>query len=124
MKKFKIFCLLLGLLCIACEKPTESNYYQNVKSWIGKTPEELITSWGEPTQVINNNNRQYYIYMVDKDIPLPGTDGQGGNGQLTYINPLTTTPAYNVNLFCQTTFIVREGIIVDWLFEGNACKAY
>lgn len=114
---------ILGFLC-ACQGPTESNYVRNVKSWVGRTPEELITQWGTPTQVLNNGNEQFYIYTVTKEIPLPETQDQGGNGQLNYISPIQGTSAYQTDLFCQTTFVVRNDRIIDWDFEGNACKAY
>ena len=114
---------VLGFLC-ACQGPTESNYIRNVKSWVGRTPEELITQWGTPSQVLNNGNEQFYIYTITKEIPLSGTQDQGGNGQLNYISPIQGTSAYQTDLFCQTTFVVQNDRIVDWDFEGNACKAY
>ncbi len=119
--KYIIMCLvaLLG----ACSTPTESNYIRNVKAWLGRTPTELVSQWGEPTQVINNGEEQFYIYMVDKNIQLPGTSDRYAQGQLDYISPLESTPAYQINLYCQTTFIVKNDRIMDWLFEGNACKA-
>ena len=118
----RILSLFIFILLCACTGPSVSNYTRNVKSWIGRTPEELTTQWGAPTQVLNNGSEQFYIYSVIKEIPLPNT--QAENELPNDISPIQGTPAYQIDLFCQTTFVVRNDIIVDWSFEGNACKAY
>ena len=121
----KIKYIFMSLICLlgACSTPTESNYIRNVKAWLGRAPAELVSQWGEPTQVLNNGTEQFYVYTVDKDISLPGTNDRYAQGQLDYISPLEGTSAYQMNLYCQTTFVVKNDRIIDWLFEGNACKA-
>ena len=122
MKKYLIILALLGL-CTACESPSTANYRRNVRAWVGRTPQELIAQWGQPTQVLNTENGQDLIYMVEKQIQLPGTNGRYATGPLDYVSPLAGTSAYQTTLFCQTTFVVQNDRIVDWLFEGDACKA-
>ena len=117
------FLIAFIFLCYGCQKPTESEYYKNVQDFIGKTPAELITAWGSPTQIINNSGKTYYIYTRQEEIPLPTAQENYPNGELQYISPLSGTPANNFDLYCQTTFVVSEGIITDWSFTGNNCKS-
>lgn len=117
---------LIGLLTLitACTGPSEQNYEQRVRQMVGKTPEELITAWGEPTQIINHGERQYYVYLWSRVIPLPATQEWNNIGPFEYVSPLTDTTEFDMDLVCQTTFVVRRGQVVDWLFDGNACKSY
>lgn len=117
--------IIIGALAggVACTTPTVSGYTRNVKAWVGRTPEELITAWGPPTQVLENGETLYYIYTVNRTIPLPGTQARDPSGQLQYISPLQETPAYETDLFCQTTFVVSDDVITDWSFQGDACRA-
>ena len=119
----KLLSGLLGL-CAACAGPSEQNYERRVRQMVGKTPAELITAWGEPTQVINHGRGQYYIYLWSRAIPLPETQEWDNIGPVDYIGPLSETGIYDVDLVCQTTFVVRNDKVTDWLFDGNACKSY
>ena len=121
-KQFIMACLLA--LCVACAGPSEQNYQQKVSAWVGKTPAELVTAWGEPTQVIPRGPIQYYVYLWHKAIPLPGTQDWDVVAPIDYVSPLTDTSVYAMDLVCQTTFVVKNDHIVDWLFDGNACKSY
>ena len=121
MKKQFLMLCLLGLM--ACQSPSQSNYVRNVKAWIGHTPEELVTAWGSPTQVLQNGTDQFYLYSVQKVIPLPGTSSTYAQGPTDYISPLQGTSAAQTDLYCETTFIVRDDRIVDWSFMGNNCVA-
>lgn len=122
MTKHLIILALLGI-CTACQTPSEANYRRNMNAWIGKTPQELISQWGQPTQVLNTAEGQDLIYMVEKQIPLPGTNGRYATGQLDYASPLEGTPAYQTTLSCQTIFVVQNNKIINWMFEGDNCKA-
>ena len=116
--------LLFLIICAGCQAPTEENYVRNVKAWVGHTPEELISQWGEPTQVISNQGSQYYIYMIHKDIGLGEMTGNGGINEENAVYPLQNPQVYQADLFCQTTFVVQNGIIQNWSFEGNDCVAH
>jgi len=120
MKKFLLFGLIM---CSACTVPTEVDYMRNVKAWVGHTPAELITQWGEPTQVISDQGKQYYIYMVNKNVGLNEVTAYGGINEENAVYPLQNPQVYNTNLFCQTTFVVQDEEITDWSFNGNDCVA-
>ena len=121
----KKYLWLLGFgLCVACAGPTEQNYTRQVRSWIGKTPEELITAWGQPTQVFEQDNRQYYIYRTERDIPIAGTQDWYNDQIPGYISPIFGAPVYEMQLFCETTFVADNGRITDFAFAGDNCKSY
>lgn len=118
-KKCGMMLLFLG----ACAATPENTYLRNVKAWLGRTPTELTASWGKPTQTFyKSDGTEYLVYMTDKNIYLPGVQDETGNGMLAYDSPLQGTSAYDVQVYCQTTFLVRNNRIVDFLSQGNDCR--
>ena len=115
---------LLFIVLGGCTVPNESNYIRQVSSWLGRTPEELVTQWGEPTQVIPNQGNLYYIYMTKKDIELNNIAADGGTNEENAIYPLENLEVSQANLFCQTTFVIQNGLITNWAVEGDDCVAY
>lgn len=116
-------CLLGLIAACAPQQPTANQYRKNIRAWVGRPTDELIAQWGQPTQVFMKDKMQYLIYVVDKNVALPGTESTLHQGDLRYLSPLADTPAYTVHIFCQTTFTAKDGMISDYMFEGNGCRA-
>lgn len=114
---------LLGVVLASCQSGSSTvfNASNTPSDWVGETPAALISSWGNPTQVINNNGYQYFIYMRAENIIFGDDEGQAGVGPLQMINGIPqATPVGN--LFCQTTFVVEAGQIVKALWQGDGCN--
>ncbi len=75
---------------------------------MGSDVNDLIASWRPPSDVYRlPNGKKMYTWMFDGGaVAVPIGDA-----------------AYAVNRYCKTTFTVnKRGYIVDWRFEGNACR--
>ncbi len=121
MGKFCVLLCVIGLLggCLS----GEARYQRNMRGWVGRTPEELVTQWGSPTQVITNGDTEYFIYRIQKEAPLPNTSAFSTPTNPPILLPINETTRYQETFFCETTFVVQNDRITDWSFEGDACRA-
>lgn len=124
MAKLFLAVLVIVVSCAGCEKPSEMQYRQNMRAWVGKTPEELFSQWGKPSQILNTDKGQTLVYLVEKTDLLSGVGEPYTMKQSGYQSSFQEMPIYQITPFCQTTFIIQNNVIVNWLYEGNACKAY
>ena len=115
--------LFIGLVLLAaCQSGITDSFNAEEKAtdWIGENPVVLINAWGMPTQVINEDGRQYLIYMSADNISFGDEVGEVGTGPLKMINGYPqATPVGK--LFCQTTFVVENGEIINALWQGDGC---
>ncbi|MBQ8558242.1 MAG: hypothetical protein IJ440_05575 [Alphaproteobacteria bacterium] len=107
--KYTIFILNTLLILGGCyNTPYQKfNSKETPIDWIGETPSALISSWGNPTQVINDNTFQYITYTLQ-------------NGQ--NINKSDDTSFTPNEGFCEVTFFVQEGLITKVNQVGNTCQ--
>ena len=87
---------------------------------------ELLSSWGPPDSTYESGGTKYLTYVDDSTVALPGTAPSYWStvvGNTMYSNPVGGTPPLVINKHCKTTFTVQNGTIVDWRWEGNACRA-
>lgn len=126
--------LLIIILCLnACATP--AGYEKKLATEIGKTEQQLITSWGQPNQIkqLKNGDKiltytytgnqilpapEYYdMEMMDEDeIFAPFT--YGGN-----IIPDGNFLGENITDYCQTKFYLKNNLVTSWQYNGNACVA-
>ena len=95
MKKV-IFLATLALIGCA----TESKYRTKLNSWLQRSKEDLVTSWGVPDKT----------YKLDKKTEL-----------LAYTH---STKVNKVKYWCTTTFTLKKDIVDSWIVEGNDCRSY
>ena len=78
-----------------------------LQSWVGHDVNELIHSWGPPTNVyeLPDGSKMYTWRFDGGKVAVPIGD-----------------VAIAVNRYCKTTFTVsKQGKILSWRWEGNAC---
>jgi len=112
MKKTVMMYLLL-LIFNSCA--TTANYNDVVKSWEGADINRLITSWGPPSDVYTmpNGNKMYTWLYVGNSLVATNYN--------QYLSRLETRQIQN---WCKTTFTTdKRDIIINWRWEGNACRA-
>ncbi len=103
--------VILGLLLIL--SGCNNIYYQKFNAdetpldWVGETPSTLISSWGNPTQVINDNSSQYITYTIQ--------NGKNIN------NPVDKSFSPN-QPYCEITFFVQDGLITKVNKTGDSCQ--
>lgn len=118
----KQFILLLSVGMVAGCMSSEAIYKRNMQAWVGRTPEQLITEWGEPTQVITDGGRQFMMYRTEKKVDLPNQSVYSTTTNPPILLPINQTTNYQETFFCETTFVVQNDRITDWLSEGDACR--
>lgn len=142
MKKY----LIISVILIFQGCATTANYEKILSTWVGSHIDNLISSWGPPQgsfplsdggQVIEYENARNvqlggYSYTQPQTTYHSGSAtayGTGGSATGTYSGTTTTyvqkqTPVTNLNLHCKTRFTINpDGIITNWNWQGNDCKA-
>jgi hypothetical protein len=120
MKKMA-FAVVTAVMLIGCA--TTAKYEDKLDMWLGKNESGLMTRWGAPQQSYESGGRKFLTYIRSDDVYISGT----APGYTTTVfgnaayNTVGGSPGYHVNRFCQTTFEVDHGKIVDWTWKGNAC---
>ena len=122
---------LLALACAGCAyfyHPSEAAYNHTIAGWVGRGTADLYAEWGYPqsSYSISNNTflETFYVFNKSPNIrPVkevsrcyrPFTDKWE-----TKLNPFTLQPMpaeYN----CRTSFIIVNGVIVDYSYKGYGC---
>lgn len=116
-----------ALLATACA--STAKYEGILESWLGAPAENLVNSWGPPTQVQVLGEDTFYIYQhsAQGTYTIPG---QAPTYTTTCnYGTCTTTPSggrtaqtHSYHHHCKTTFTIRSDIIVSWRYYGNSCK--
>ena len=122
MKKICIITLFITLILGACQYDIHKAFTAQEKptDWIGESPVVLVNAWGKPTQVINNNNYQYLIYMSAENLSFGNEADETNIGELQMINGYPQAKPQG-RLFCQTTFVVYQCKITKALWQGDGC---
>jgi len=109
--KSKLGVVLTVILTTGCvTAATTSNYEKLVRSWVGSPEDKLIMAWGPPA-------KEYRLDHGGKIISY--NDVNGTSGYSDEYGGFTSRLNY-----CRTDFtIAPNGIIVNWRFEGNTCRA-
>jgi len=134
--------ILSAALCAAAlagcaSKATmDARYQASLQRWQGATRAELEAAWGKPRLVQATPDGQVLTWIVRTDIDdrdvrgagpevvvtrAPGAGGAGG-ATATVVNPGTLAPA-QVPITCTTHFVLKDGRVASWTFEGLGCGA-
>ena len=133
MKKAIILLLSIQTLT-ACA--TAQKYEAKLNQEIGKTSEQLIQNFGNPTQVKrykNGNMVITYTYRNQEIVPSP--DVFDNSNFITedekfypftyggYDIPIGNDLGEAITEYCQTRFYIKNNIVDSWQYHGNACVA-
>lgn len=111
----------------------DAGYDASLQRWKGATRAELEAAWGRPALAQPAEGGTALTWVVRNDVDTrPGTDGTptvvvapsgraGGAPSVSVIqgrqNPAT------VPVTCTTRFLLKDGRVVSWKFEGLGCGA-
>ena len=113
LNSMKWMALAVALALSGCA--TTGKYEKILGSWIGNDVNNLITSWGPPSNeyIMPNGNKMLTWLWVG-----------GTQVFANYNRYLNMTTASSVTYWCKTTFTVNSsGVVLTWRYEGNACRA-
>ena len=127
--------LFLSLSLGACA--TAQKYETKLNQQIGKTSEQLLADFGNPTQIKrlkNGNMVIIYNYRNEELVPSPdifdNSDFMTEDEifyQFTYDGneiPIGSNFGDIVINYCQTRFYLKNNIVNSWQTKGNACVAF
>ena len=130
--------ILLPTICAtlvagcATQESRESTYDKALAQWQGATEDTLRARWGKPFAEEQNGNAKWLTYVVaSTPAAAPsvsfsiGGFGFGGGGHTAVGGGVGVTaplgqPAANT---CTTRFLVENGRVSSWNFEGPGCGA-
>lgn len=123
MKKF--FLLSFGLIFLsACGHfmLPKTRFETNYNAMIGMSETQLVQTLGIPQRTYQTNDLKLLLYSEQKTYITPQTlttsfDNTSYYGQAT----TKTAGGYVVNSFCNITFSLQNGYVVNWKYQGNAC---
>ena len=95
---------LIGLIAVALVAgcATTSNYEDLLKTWVGRSEDELVQTWGPPSSVYQAAGAKYLTYTKNQTC--------GSDNHYTCV--------------CNTHFELASGRVESWRWDGNGCLAY
>lgn len=121
-KKAKFFLFFLLTACAASSR----DYASTLQPWLGQSEERLQQSWGYPYNTFYiTPNQKVISYIKFASRPMNG-EREAYPDQVAY--PAIATPDFGLqgqpqfsNYYCQTSFTIRDGVVVDYSFNGDDC---
>ena len=117
---FAAICLLL--FTTACT--TLKEFEDNLSTWMGATEEQLVMSWGPPTSVYEAGDLKYLSWSSAGSMTLPGSSPTYHTnviGNKAYTTAIGGSAPTTINLNCQTTMVIKGGLVSSWQWKGNNC---
>ncbi len=122
--KRTLIALAFGFLLAGCA--TEAKYGELLDTWMGASESQLISQWGAPASVYESGGAKYLTYRNASSGYVPGTPASYQStvvGNTVYTNRIGGSPGFMVSRWCDTTFTVRDSLVVHWSWQGNGCRA-
>ena len=105
----------------------EARYEASLERWKGAPESQLLASWGKPTLMQDFPEGRMLVYVVRHDI-------DNGTSPRNYQIPTITafgapviasgmTAAPLVPVTCTTRFMLQNGVVSSWKFDGLGCGA-
>jgi hypothetical protein len=125
---------ILALLGAGCATPQSSAaaYEQALGQWQGASEDDLRARWGTPVAQEQAGHGKWLTYVVNSGaVPAPtmsfsiGGFGFGGGGHTSVGGGVgVTTPVGQATpITCTTRFLVENGKVSTWTFDGPGCGA-
>lgn len=121
MKKY-IWIGLIGCGMMSACASTQG-YDDYLETWIGRSEADLVANWGAPLQMKNlDGDQQMFIYVRQKTVENVGANPQNVNfGNYELYNPTNNAMESETLYYCQTIFITKNDIIIDYMWSGDDC---
>jgi hypothetical protein len=133
MRFKQIHSLSLALVVAACAAPPsrDAAYEQALSQWQGAPEDTLRARWGKPFAEEPAGNAKWLSYVVsDGAVPPPTVSfsigGFGFGGAHTSVGGgvgVTAPVGQPTPVTCTTRFLVENGKVSTWNFEGPGCGA-
>lgn len=135
VKNVALYILVLIFL-FACATPAK--YDNKLAAMVGEKASTLVEAWGRPSaRKILDNGDEVYTYTKANNVYVPSefyiyNQGFEPSEDVVYgpflndynFGPYGETFGYQVEEFCQTSFLIKNGLISGWKWRGNDCVSY
>ena len=107
----------------------DARYEASLLRWQGATRAQLEASWGRPALAQSTPDGDVLTWIVRTDIddrtasgapPIVAVTRAGGTTVATATPALVAPP---VPITCTTRFVLKDGRVAAWKFEGLGCGA-
>ena len=114
------------LLIAACGNVgySRSKYEQKLNQWVGRDLNALYDYWGTPVNVSPIDDNSFMVTYYEQESQPIDDDYQPYIGELSY--SAMFVPSYGLPpnpplFYCQTSFIIKNGIVTGYNFNGDDC---
>ncbi len=128
MKILSAFFIML-LLSSCVGKPVQtgadsSKYQEVLNLWLKKEKKDLISVWGQPSYDYQKEGINYVVYIKNKMKKVADGNEIERMPRMAKEHSFFDEKTATVSKGCTTIFVIDEGYIRQWKFEGAECLAY
>lgn len=103
---------------------TEAKFQAILNTTMGLSEKQLVDKLGIPHRTYQLGATKYLTYEYSSSYYVPQNQSTYINGYGNYATANTYSyGGYTVNSRCNVTFTIERGVVVNWRYEGNGCKA-
>jgi len=131
--RLPLSCCVLALALAACATPESRTdaYEKALGQWQGASEESLRARWGAPVAEETAGHGKWLTYVVNNGVtPAPtmslSIGGFGFGGGRTSVGGgvgVTTPVGQPTPVTCTTRFLIEDGKVSTWNFDGPGCGA-
>lgn len=118
-----LICILTFIVSCAA-KPSPARYEDELSAWLGQSEENLYAEWGYPNTTYSAGPNSFIAtYLTRYNEPIDG-DTEPYANNLSY--EAMSVPSYGLPTaqgiyYCKTSFVIKNGIVTDFNFNGDDC---
>jgi len=118
---------LCGAVLSACasstDLATEGRYEASLAQWKGVPEGQLLAGWGPPAMAADLPDGRMLVFVKRTDY-VNMTAPQGYHtvsafGAPIFVQGMTAAPL--VPAACRTSFVLHQGVVSSWRFDGIGC---
>jgi uncharacterized protein YceK len=107
----------------------KKKFEETMNATVGLKKDDLIEKRGLPTETYTVNGKEFLTWKKDTGSVSSGTSsgtssGYGssfGNSISTSSTTSSTMNSTTTNTYCNLTFILIDGVVNTWKYDGNNC---
>ena len=115
----------LGACATSGDVAMEGRYEASLSHWHGVTEQKLLEGWGPPAMSADLPDGRMLVFVKRTDyVNMSAPQGYHtvtAFGAPMFVQGMTAAPL--VPATCRTSFVLHEGVVSSWKFDGIGCGA-
>ena len=121
MEKIILLMLLLGVSSCGSTPPSNT-YNEELSQYLGSPEYVLYQNWGYPTTTQNVAFDEKIVTYAAQYSPAQGNPQAPYSAEINYQAIYDRfAPQSGGEYYCETSFTIKNGVIVDYNFNGDDC---